>query len=44
MPADMKTAREIVIPPELADKGEFVKTCPPAVNEMYTKIWTDLLK
>ena len=44
MPPDMKTAREIVIPPELADKGEFVKTCSPAVNEMYTKIWTDLLK
>ena len=44
MPEDMKTAREIVIPPEFADKGHFSLACPPAVNEMYTKIWTDLLK
>lgn len=44
MPEDMKTAREIVIPPELADKGQFSLACPPEVNEMHTKIWTDLLK
>ena len=44
MPEDMKTAREIVIPPELADKGKFSLACPPEVNEMYTKIWTELLK
>jgi spermidine/putrescine transport system substrate-binding protein len=44
MPKDMLTAREIVIPPELEEKGQFVETCPPAVTEMYTKIWTDLLK
>jgi len=44
MPEDMKTANEIVIPAELADKGKFVLACPPEVTEMYTKIWTDLQK
>jgi spermidine/putrescine transport system substrate-binding protein len=44
MPEDMKTAREINIPAELADKGSFIPACPPAVNEMYTKLWTDLMK
>ena len=44
MPEDMKTANEIVIPAELADKGHFSLTCPPEVNEIYTKIWTDLMK
>jgi spermidine/putrescine transport system substrate-binding protein len=40
----MKTAREINIPPELADKGHFIKVCSPEANEIYTKIWTDLMK
>ncbi len=44
MPEDMKTAREIVIPPELVAKGKFSLACEPAVTEIYTKIWTDLLK
>jgi spermidine/putrescine transport system substrate-binding protein len=44
MPEDMKTANEIVIPAELADKGKFVLACSPEVTEMYTKIWTDLQK
>ena len=44
MPEDMKTAKEIVIPAALVGKGRFVETCPPEVNEIYTKIWTDLLK
>ena len=38
------TANEIVIPAALADKGHFSLTCPPEVNEIYTKIWTDLMK
>ena len=44
MPEDMKSAKEINIPPELASKGHFSLACPPEVNEMYTKIWTDLMK
>ncbi|MGQ0486141.1 MAG: extracellular solute-binding protein [Hyphomicrobiales bacterium] len=44
MPADMKTANEIVIPAALADKGKFVLACPPEVTELYTRIWTDLQK
>jgi spermidine/putrescine transport system substrate-binding protein len=44
MPEDMKSAREVNVPAELAAKGKFSLVCPPEVNEMYTKIWTDLLK
>ena len=29
---------------KLADKGKFIAVCPPAVNELYTRIWTELLK
>ncbi|MGE3305396.1 MAG: extracellular solute-binding protein [Rhizobiaceae bacterium] len=44
MPADMKDAPELVIPPELADKGHFIPTCGPKAQEYITKIWTELLK
>ncbi len=44
MPEDMKTAPEIIVPAEYASVSEFSQTCPPEVNELYTKIWTDLLK
>jgi spermidine/putrescine transport system substrate-binding protein len=44
MPEDMKSAPEIVVPAEFADKGRFQQTCPPEVNELYTKIWTELQK
>ena len=44
MPEDMKTAPEIVVPAEFVDKGEFSLTCPPEVQELYTRIWTDLQK
>ena len=43
MPADMKDAPEIVIPAEFASKGTF-NVCPPEAIEIYTKIWTELLK
>ena len=43
MPEDMKHARELNIPPELADKGRFILACPPEVTELYTKLWTEIL-
>ena len=44
MPADMKTAREIVIPEDLKSKGVFLPACPKEVNDIYTAIWTELTK
>ena len=44
MPADMKDAPEIVVPPELADKGVFLKTCTGKSQEYITAIWTELQK
>ena len=44
MPEDMKTAHEINVPEEYASVSEFSQTCPPEVDELYTKIWTELLK
>jgi spermidine/putrescine transport system substrate-binding protein len=44
MPADMKDAREIVIPAEFAAKGVPSQTCPPEVQELYTRIWTEVQK
>jgi spermidine/putrescine transport system substrate-binding protein len=44
MPEDMKTAPEINIPAEFAEKGEFSVACPAEVNDIYTRIWTDLQK
>lgn len=44
MPDDMKGAPEIVIPEELKSAGKFNKTCPPEVQKIYTRIWTELQK
>jgi len=44
MPADMKDAPEIVVPDEFAEAGTFLPTCPPAAQELYTAIWTELQK
>ena len=44
MPEDMKTAPEVNIPEDVMAHGSFTPTCPPEVQEIYTKIWTELLK
>ncbi|MEM7171833.1 MAG: extracellular solute-binding protein [Pseudomonadota bacterium] len=44
MPADMRDAPEIVIPDELLAVGQFTLACPPEVQQMYSAIWTELLK
>jgi spermidine/putrescine transport system substrate-binding protein len=44
LPADMKDAPELNIPPELVDKGVFLPTCGPKAQEYITAIWTELQK
>ena len=44
MPEDMRDAPEVVTPAEFADKGVFIPTCPPEVQKIYTRIWTELQK
>jgi spermidine/putrescine transport system substrate-binding protein len=44
MPPDMLTSRAVNIPAELADKGRFITVCKPEVSDLYTQIWTELLK
>ncbi|MDR6951318.1 spermidine/putrescine transport system substrate-binding protein [Ancylobacter sp. 3268] len=44
LPADMKDAPELVIPEQFKKAGEFLATCAPEVNELYTRIWTDVNK
>ncbi|MCR6497698.1 extracellular solute-binding protein [Shinella sp. CPCC 101442] len=44
MPEDMKTAPEVNIPAEFQAAGSFNLACSPDVQQIYTKIWTDLMK
>ncbi len=44
MPEDMKTAPELVIPAEFQSAGEFLASCEPDVQQLYTKIWTEVQK
>ena len=44
MPADMIGAPELTIPDFLKDKTDFSQACPPEVQELYTAVWTDLMK
>jgi spermidine/putrescine transport system substrate-binding protein len=44
MPADMKDAPEINVPEEFKSVGVQSQTCPPDVQALYTKIWTELQK
>jgi spermidine/putrescine transport system substrate-binding protein len=42
MPAEMKGAPELNVPEDLKKHTEFMRLCEPAVQELYTKIWTEL--
>ena len=42
MPADMQGAPELTLPE--GHKGVFLEACPPEVNEILTRIWTELQK
>ncbi len=44
MPADMKDAPELSFPKDYTGKIGFSQACPADVQEMYTAIWTELLK
>jgi spermidine/putrescine transport system substrate-binding protein len=44
MPEDMKSAPELVVPAEFQDAGEFLTSCEPDVQQLYTAIWTELRK
>ncbi len=44
MPEDMTTAPEIATPAEFAAAGQFLPTCPQSATDLYTAIWTELLK
>lgn len=44
MPDDMKTAPEIVVPAEFVEVGHFLPTCPQSATDLYTAIWTELVK
>lgn len=44
MPADMKDAPEVIIPEAVKPLGELQHLCSPAVQEIYSKIWTELQK
>ncbi|MEY8117280.1 extracellular solute-binding protein [Falsihalocynthiibacter sp. BN13B15] len=44
MPEEMKTAPEIVVPAEFVSAGKFLPTCPQSATELYTAIWTELVK
>jgi spermidine/putrescine transport system substrate-binding protein len=44
MPEDMRDAPEVVVPEEAMKVAEFSRACPPQVQELYTRIWTELQK
>jgi spermidine/putrescine transport system substrate-binding protein len=44
MPAEMKGAPELSIPDYAKPKQVNMRVCEPATQEIYTKIWTELMK
>ncbi|MCA0432222.1 MAG: extracellular solute-binding protein [Proteobacteria bacterium] len=41
---DLKDAPELVVPKELESAGTFIMLCTPEVMDLYSKIWTEVLK
>ena len=44
MTADLQGAPEMTIPEDAKAVAHFQQTCPPEVQELYARIWTDLTK
>ena len=44
MDKEMQGAPELVIPAELESAGEFLLSCEPGVQQLYTRIWTEVQK
>lgn len=44
MPDDMKDAPEVIIPEEAKAHGELQRLCSPEVQDIYSRIWTELQK
>lgn len=44
MAEELKNAPELNVPSEFASAGGFVTLCPGEVHELYTRIWTDIIK
>jgi spermidine/putrescine transport system substrate-binding protein len=44
MDEEMRDAPEIVVPEELAGAARFSVACPDEVQQLYTQIWTELLR
>jgi spermidine/putrescine transport system substrate-binding protein len=44
MTEETRNSPELRVPEELRSAGEFLDICPPDVNELYTRIWTDVNK
>jgi spermidine/putrescine transport system substrate-binding protein len=44
MDADLLKAPELTIPADLKSAAHFLASCPPDVQQLYTRIWTDLTK
>jgi spermidine/putrescine transport system substrate-binding protein len=44
MPDDMKGAPELELPESMKGKFAFTSACPADVNELYTAIWTEVMK
>ena len=44
MDASMRDAPELQVPDQALASGEFLRPCPPEVNDIYTQIWTEVLQ